>query len=336
MRKTVLVTGANGFLGSHLTRELLRRGHIVRVFVRPGSNRQTLTGLPVDWFTGDIRQVPDVERAADGCDFIIHAAALAQVNPARNPALWSVNYTGTETVLRAAQQANVERFVYVGTANVFGFSTRENPGDETRPFVGCGYGSDYIDSKRAASQLVERAVQEQGLPGILVHPTFMLGPFDARPTSGAMLLELYRGRVMGYPAGGKNYVHVRDVAVATVNALTQGRPGESYILGNQNLSYKEAFRLMAQFMDINPPRWPIPPDLARLYGYGCDAWTKLTGRQTLLNASMIAVANDGHYFTARKAITELDLPQTPVEQAIAEAFDWFKQNNYVTERAGNQ
>ena len=150
-----------------------------------------------------------------------------------------------------------------------------------------------------------------------------------------MLLELFRGRVIGHPVGGKNFVHVRDVAVATVNALTQGRIGESYILGNQNLSYQEAFQLMAQLMHVSPPRWTIPPGLARLYGGLCDAWSGLSGRPGQLNSAMVAVANDGHYFCSQKAITELALPQTPIAEAIREAFDWFKQHDYVTTNAGS-
>jgi len=171
---------------------------------------------------------------------------------------------------------------------------------------------------------------------VLVHPTFMLGPCDAKPTSGTMLLELYRGRIIGYPAGGKNYVHVRDVATATVNALTQGRIGESYILGHQNLNYQDAFGLMARVMGVPPPRWAVPPGLARLYGSGCAGWATLTGSHARLNPAMIAVANDGHYFTARKAVTELTLPQTPIQTAVEEAFNWFQQNNYVASRFPNQ
>lgn len=334
MIETVLLTGANGFLGSHLTRELLRRGYRVRAFVRAGSHRQTLTGLPVEWYEGDIGQASTVGKAAAGCQAIIHAAALAQVNPARDPAIWATNLTGTENVIRACQQAGVQRLVYVGTANVFGFGTRAQPGTETSPFKGEGYRLDYIDSKRAAVARVEAAVRAGRLPAVLVHPTFMLGPLDARPTSGAMLLALYRGRVAGYPAGGKNYVHVQDVAIATVNALNRGRVGESYILGHQNLTYRDSFRLMAQVMHVKPPQWPVPPMLARLYGMGLDGWATLTGRQTQLNSAMVAVANDGHYFSSQKAIAELDLPQTPIEQAIAEAFDWFRQHKYVTERTG--
>ena len=338
---TVLVTGANGFLGSHIVEELSARGYMVRALVRADSltsthTRHLLSDRSVSLHIGDVRQPATVETATIGCDAIIHAAALAQVNPARSPALWETNLGGTQTLLRAARRAGVSRFVYVGTANVFGFGTREQPADETYPFTGHAYGLDYIDSKWAATQRVLQAVHEWDLPAVLVHPTYMLGPLDAKPTSGRLLLELYRGRVIGCPAGGKNYVHVRDVATATVNALVQGRVGESYILGHQNLSYHDAFDLMARVLGTKPPRWPIPPRLARLYGRGCEGWARLTGQTTRLNRAMIAVANDGHYFTAQKALTELSLPQTSIKTAVEEAFDWFQRNNYVVNRSPNQ
>ncbi|MBF9236318.1 NAD-dependent epimerase/dehydratase family protein [Hymenobacter sp. BT683] len=334
MPPTVLVTGANGFLGRHLVAELLRRNYGVRALVRPphrlaASPLPPLQNMPIECFEGDIGQPATVAGAADGCTAIIHAAALAQVNPARNPAVWAVNDAGTATVLRLARQAQVERFVYVGTANVFGFGTLANPGDETRPYAGAQYRLDYMDSKRAATGRVLQAVADWQLPAVLVHPTFMLGPGDAKPTSNALLLELYRGRLLGYPPGGKNYVHVRDVAVATVNALNLGRVGESYILGNQNLSYCDAFHLMARVMGSPPPRWPIPAAVAQLFGAACDWKYRLTGQPAQVNPAMVAVANDGHYFSVQKATAELSLPQTALEEAIREAFAWFKEHHYV-------
>ena len=336
MPAPVLVTGANGFLGRHLVAELLRRNYSVRALARPETGQArssavlpSLKTLPLEYCEGDITQPATVAGAAEGCAAIIHAAALAQVNPARNPTVWAANDAGTATVLDLARRAGVARFVYVGTANVFGFGTKQQPGDETRPFAGQRYGLDYMDSKLAATARVLRAVAEWQLPAVLVHPTFMLGPGDAKPTSNALLLELLRGQLPGYPAGGKNYVAVADVAVAVVNALTQGRVGESYILGHENLSYAEAFTLMARVMNVAPPRWPIPPALARLYGTACDWQARLTQRPARLNPAMVAVANDGHYFSSQKAIRELNLPQTALEQAIAEAFEWFKSNNYV-------
>ncbi|GAB3575164.1 Rossmann-fold NAD(P)-binding domain-containing protein [Hymenobacter daeguensis] len=336
MLPRVLVTGANGFLGRHVVAELLRRGYPVRALMRPGSPPgpalPPLHALPIEVCELDLgRAAHEAELAAvaAGCGAIIHAAALAQVNPARSPAVWATNLGGTELVLRLARRAGVTRLVYVGTANVFGFGSRQRPGNETRPYTGRRYGLDYMDSKRAATDLILRAVAHEQLPAVLVHPTFMLGPGDARPTSGALLLELAAGRLPGYPLGGKNYVHVHDVAVATVNALTQGRVGEGYILGNENLPYREAFALMADVLGVAPPRWPLLPPLANCYGVLCACKAVLTGRPARVSPAMIAVANDGHYFTPQKARTELALPHTPIRQAVADAFAWFKAHGYV-------
>ena len=332
----VLVTGANGFLGRHLVAELLGRGYPVRALVRPGSPASPalppLQSLPIEVCELDLAQVVRKAALADtisGCGGIIHAAALAQVNPARSRAIWDTNIHGTEQALRLARKGGVERLVYVGTANVFGFGSQQQPGDESRPYTGRRYGLAYMDSKRAATDRVLAAVAREQLPAVLVHPTFMLGPGDAKPTSGALLLEMHRGRLPGYPLGGKNYVHVHDVAVATVNALTQGRVGESYILGNENLSYKEAFALMADVMKVAPPRWPVLPPLANFYGVVCDLKALFSGRTAQVNSAMVAVANDGHYFTPQKARTELALPQTSIREAVEETFNWFKIHGYA-------
>ncbi|MBO0937593.1 NAD-dependent epimerase/dehydratase family protein [Fibrella sp. HMF5335] len=329
MPTTILLTGANGFLGSHIARELLNRRYVVRALVRPGSNRKTLPDLPIEIVEGDLLHPADVLRASIGCKAVIHAAALAQVNPARNPQVWAVNKTGTENVLAAIKQADLKRLVYVGTANVFGFGTKEQPGNELTPYSGAVYGVDYMDSKVAATDLVRQAAYRDEVAAIMVHPTFLLGPLDSKPTSGAMLLAVAKKQLPGYPAGGKNYVHVRDAAIATVNALTMGRLGESYILGNENLTYQEAFTLMANVAGVSPPRFLLPPAAARLYAQFSDWLANIRGRVPTVNVPMAMIANDGHYFSSEKAVRELNLPQTPIREAIQDAYDWFLANGYL-------
>lgn len=325
---TVLLTGANGFLGSHLARKLLADGYAVRAFVRSSGNLESLAGLPLDCWQGDLRDANHVLAATYGCDFVIHAGALAQVNPARSSTIWDVNSSGTDNVLAAARRVGVQRLVYVGTANVFGFGPKEQPGDETQPYMGTRYGLDYMDSKKKATDCVLQAVRH-GLPAILVHPTFMLGPMDTKPTSNKMILALYQGQVPGYPPGGKNCVHAGDVATATVNALRQGTVGESYILGNENLSYEEIFTLIARVIGVKPPQLPIPAFAGNLYARLAEWQADLTGSQAVVNRAMLQTANDGHYFSVAKARAELSLPQTPIRQAVEEAFAWFGQHGYL-------
>ena len=329
MPTTILLTGANGFLGSHIARELLNRRYAVRALVRPGSNRKTLPELPIEIVEGDLLNLADVLRAAKGCKAVIHAAALAQVNPARNPQVWAVNKVGTENVLAAVKQTAMARMVYVGTANVFGFGPKEQPGTELSPYLGSVYGVDYMDSKVAATELVRQAAHRDEVPAIMVHPTFLLGPLDSKPTSGAMLLAVAKKQLPGYPAGGKNYVHVRDAAIATVNALTMGRLGESYILGNENLTYRDAFGLIAAVAGVSPPRFGLPPSAALFYARANQWLANIRGRVPTVNVPMAMMANDGHYFSSEKAVRELNLPQTPIRDAIQEAHDWFSTNGYL-------
>ena len=329
MANIILLTGANGFLGSHIARELLNRRYVVRALVRPGSNRSTLPDLPIELMEGDICHADDVLKATKGCAGVIHAAGLATVNPARNPMVWAVNKTGTENVLRAAKQHQVRRLVYVGTANVFGFGTKEQPGDEKSPYSGQVYGVDYMDSKVAATELVKQAVVKDDLPAVMVHPSFLLGPLDNKPTSGAMLLAIAKRELPGYTAGGKNFIHVRDAAIGTVNALTMGRAGQSYILGNENLTYREAFELMAEAAGVRPPRFGLSPGLTRLYAKYSEWRAGWSGKPAQVTLPMALIASDGHYFSSQKAIKELSLPQTPIRQAIQEGYEWFAANGYL-------
>ena len=178
MRGPVLVTGANGFLGRHLVAELRRRSLPVRALLRPGTPAPfDAADAGISYHFADITRPDQLAGSATGCTAIIHAAALASVNPARDPAVWAANVTGTEAVLREARRAAVGRLVYVGTANVFGFGTKRHPGDETRPYAGRRYGLDYMDSKHAATDRVLAAVQREQDPPKAPGSTGFANPF---------------------------------------------------------------------------------------------------------------------------------------------------------------
>lgn len=325
----ILVTGADGLLGSNLVRELLTRGHSIRALVQPGRQQKTLEGLSIEKFPGDLLQADQVIKAAEGCDAVIHCAASTSVWPIRSEIVNKVNIDGTKNIIQAVKQNKVQRMVYVGTANSFGFGSKENPGVEGNSYKSAGYGLDYMDSKYKAQQVILKEVKENSLPAVIVNPTFMFGPYDSAPSSGAMIVALYKGKVPGYTSGGRNYLCAKDAAVAIANALTKGRIGECYILGNQNMSYKEAFGKIAATIGVKPPSIAIPAVFAKLYGRIGSLIGNISGKAPAISFPLSRIACDEHYFSPAKAVKELELPQTPIETGIKECFEWLKENGYL-------
>ena len=326
---TVLVTGPDGVLGSNLVRILCERGYSVNVFLEKKSAAKTLEGLSVSRFYGDILNPEDLDSAIKGCDVVIHGAASTSVFPARNPFVRSVNVDGTKNIIEACLKNTIKRLVYVGTANSFCFGDEVKPGEEVGPYVSKKYGLDYMDSKREAQEVVLRAVKERELPAVIVNPTFMIGPYDSKPSSGAMILGIYKKAVPGYTSGGKNYIAVKDAAIATANAIDLGRVGECYILGNKNLSYKDAFSLIASVVGVSAPKRRLAPFFVVSYGYISSFFAKLFRYKPSITKELAVISCEKHYYSSKKAIKELKLPQTPIEVAVRECFFWFKENGYL-------
>lgn len=325
----ILVTGADGFLGSNITRELLSRQYQVTAFISSDSTSTTLDRLPVERFTGNILNRQDVERAMDGCDAVVHAAASTNVWPSRSERVRAINIEGTDHLIRAALKRDCQRFLFIGSAGSFGFGTEIDPGDETRPFRGRKYRLDYIESKLEAQHRVLRAVAQHDLPAIVLNPTFMIGPYDSKPSSGAMIKAIYEQKLPGYSRGGRNYIYVKDAAKAIVNALTMGRIGECYILGHENMNYREAFSRMARVIGVPAPRLPIPLWAGVLYGGAGSIYGALTQIPPTVTYTMARMAHDRHYYTGQKAVDELAMPQTNLDIAIQESFQWMKEHGIL-------
>ncbi len=326
--KRILVTGADGLLGSNLVRELLNRRYAVRTFLQPSRNVNTLDGLCIERSIGDLLDKTSIEQALIGCHFVIHAAANTRIWPTRSRVVRDVNIQGTRNISECARKANIERMIYVGSANSFGFGTKENPGNEENSFIAHKYKLDYLDSKYEAHNVVLEAVT-RGLNAVIVNPTFMIGPFDSGPSSGALIIALCKNKIIGFTGGGRNYIYVKDAATAIANALTMGRVGHGYILGNVNLSYEEVFAMIGKATGSQPPKRKIPDWVVLLSARLSTIKAGLTGRQPIISYAMAKIAIDDHYFTPKKAIEELKLPQTPLDVAFREAFEWFKENKYL-------
>lgn len=328
----VVVTGADGLLGSNLVRVLLAAGHRVRVFLQEGKRSPTLDGLNLERRYGDILDPGALTAAFDACQAVVHAAASTSIWPARSPMVRRINIEGTANAIDAAAKAQVDRFVHIGTANSFAPGTLARPGDETTGYA-CGkYGLDYMDSKNEAQRLVLGAVHRIGLPALTVNPTFMIGPYDSTPSSGLMLIRLFQGRVVGYTGGGKCWSHVGDVAAAAVNALTMGNVGESYIAGNVNMDYRQFFDMAAEIIGVRPPRFRIPQPVAELAGAAQSALSAITRRAPLLSYSSARIAGAGFYYDPSKARSVLAMPATPLDVAVRESFRWLRANGYLEVR----
>lgn len=326
----VMVTGADGVLGSNLVRVLLDRGHEVRVLRFAGTTSPTLEGLPLEQRDGNILDPASIDACMEGMDAVIHCAASTQVFPAKNDLIRRVNVEGTNHIADACLKWGVKRMVYVGTANSFGTAPHATePADETCAYTSHVYGLDYMDSKREAQDLVLRRVAEDGLPAVVVNPTFMIGAFDSKPSSGQMITALLAGKIPGFAGGGKNYIHVRDVAVAMANALTMGRIGECYILGHENLDFRVAFERMARVLNVSPPT-RLLPDMG-MVGFGRlnSFFARLLGYHPAVSYELAQISCHFHYFDSSKAQRELELPQSGLERAVEDCVTWFREQHMV-------
>ncbi len=325
----VFVTGPDGVLGSNIVRELLSRKYEVKVLVY-AHEPKTLKGLPIEIVHGDITNRQQVIELSKGCDYFINVAAITDMWPTRGEKYFKINVKGTENVIEAVLQNKMKRLVHIGSASSFGYGTIENPGNETTPFKSAKYKVDYIDSKKQGQEKVIAAVKEKGLEAVVVCPTFMIGPYDSKPSSGAMIIAIAKGELPGYSSGGKNWVYVKDVATGVCNALTMGRTGETYILGGENLTYVDAVkRIAAALGQKKLPKFVVPGFLLKFVGFMGTIGGKITGKAPKISYNLAQLACDGHYFSPKKAIEELKMPQTPIEVGVKEAQEWFIENKYL-------
>jgi dihydroflavonol-4-reductase len=219
----------------------------------------------------------------------------------------------------------------VSTANVFGPGSKENPGSESAPFTLGHYKSGYINSKYMAQEYVLKNVNEYNLNAVVVNPTFIIGPYDSKPSSGKMILHGLKHGIQWYPSGGKNFVNVHDVAQGIIRALEIGRNGQCYLLAGENLTYREFFSQLNQVSGRKPIQIKVPKVLIRFAGEIADVWSNLIRQPLAFNKSNAQLLCLDNYYTDKKAAQEFGLQTTPVKSGIEEALTWFRKENYISE-----
>jgi dihydroflavonol-4-reductase len=324
----VLVTGATGLLGANVVRALLGAGHAVRAAVRASSRQLALTDLPVETSVLTLEEPESVAAAMAGCQAIVHAAAANWVGRSGRAWMERVNVQGTETVCRVALETGIRRMVHVSSVDTLGIRSLEHPADEECRSDLAHLRCPYIDTKRAAEDVVLGHVA-LGLPAVIVNPTFMLGPWDTRPTSGRMLLEIAKGRALLAPRGGNSFLDVRDAAIGVVAALERGRVGRRYILGGQNLTYLDAWRRIAPIVGGRGPLGTAPAVGAWLLGRAAGFWGRLRGQEPVVNPVSVAMGELPHYFSSARARAELNFPESDFERAVSDAWRWFREHGYA-------
>lgn len=324
-----LVTGAAGFVGSHVVRAVLESGGQVRALVRPGSTADALAGLDAEVVQGDVRDAAAMSDALQGCDTLFHVAAYYGSREDDAPMLYEVNVKGTLTVMLTAMRGGVKRTVLTSTIGTIGQTVDGTPADESAPFNMWATASHYARSKHLGD-LAALAVAEQGLPLVIVHPTGCVGIGDRKPSAtGQRILSFLRGQRDPYPSGGINFSAVKDVAQGHLLAAEKGAVGQRYILGNRegNLTEDSFLALMSGISG-----WPVPEKLRPPKRPLRSRWRPRSVNSTKSQGNLPqALTAD-----PSRAIAELGLPQTPLGVAFSEAVAWFRAQGMVEMLTGKQ
>jgi dihydroflavonol-4-reductase len=322
---TALVTGATGFVGSAVARTLLAEGEQVRVMVRPTSDRRNLRGLDVEVYIGDLRDRSSLDHALRGCNSLFHVAADYRLWAPNPETMYKTNVDGTRALMLAAAEAGLSRIVYTSSVATLGLHPDGTPADEATPVTIDAMIGHYKRSKYLAEEEVRRLVTE-GVPAVIVNPSTPVGPRDVKPTpTGRLIRDAVAGRMPAYVDTGLNIVHVEDVAQGHWLAFRQGRVGERYILGGENLTLREILQEIARLSGQRPPRLRLPHGVVLPIAYLTEAWAKLTGEEPLATVDGVRLARKHMYFTSARAKAELGYHPRPARDALSDAVTWFQQ-----------
>lgn len=327
----VLITGATGFIGNHVTRLCLGKGDQVRAMVMPGEDRSPLDGMDVEFVEGNLLDPESLQRAVEGVEQLYHLAALFAVWTKDPDLHYKINVDGTQAMMRAAMVAGVQKAVYTSSVAAIGIPGDGQMATEKTAFNSWPWASEYILSKFISHQLVKGLVSE-GLPATMVMPGLPFGPGDRAPTpTGSMIIRTLKGQMKNYWDGGVCPVDVRDVAAGHVLAMEKGRIGESYILANKegNMTNKEFLDLVGEIAGVpdvakNEVSGKIMLRVAKL----AELWSKITGKAPVTTYKNTLYILQKGYVDPSKAIEELGLPQTPIETAVRDSVAWFRENGY--------
>lgn len=330
---TTLVTGASGFVGSHVARQLVAAGGAVRILVRHGSRLEFLNDLSAERVEGDLRDSASIARAMKGVRRVFHVAADYRLW-ARNPQeIYESNVGGTRRLLEAAVREGVSRIVYTSTVATIAVS---QPGaaegmlpDETNRATVDQMIGHYKRSKFLAEAEAKKAAAD-GVPVVIVNPTTPVGPGDWKPTpTGRIIVDFLNGKMPAYVDTGLNLVAVEDVAAGHLLAAERGRAGERYLLGARNMTLKEILEALAAITGCPAPRVRLPHAVAFAAAYADEWFSRIVGRDPRIPVEGVKMSRHRMFVATGKAERELGYKASPVESALERAVEWYRQRGYV-------
>ncbi len=321
----VFLTGITGLLGNNIARTLAARGDQVVALVRSTPAPEVIAGTGATLVHGDLDAVDRIDAAIASCDAVIHSAALLHIGWTRMDESMRINRDGSAVIADSALKHR-KRMVHIGTVNTLALATKRIPADEETIITAANrqVQCDYVASKIASVEVVMQRIAG-GLDAVIVHPGFMLGPYDWKPSSGRMMLELAQGFKPVFPIGGCSVCDVRDVASGVLAALDHGTTGRHYVLAGFNMRYKNLWREMTKRMGRMRPMIPIwPRFVRRIAGGGGDLATKLFGHETDINSAMVDMSAQYHWHSSERAHRELGYSNRPIEQTLDDCAAWIR------------
>ncbi len=328
----VLITGATGFIGNHVTRLCLEKGDDVRVMVMPGEDRSPLDGMDVEFVEGNLLDPASLTHTTDGIDELYHLAALFAIWTKDPDLHYKINVNGARAMLNAAKASGVKKIVFTSSIAALGIKEGDEMANEETEFNCWPWASEYIMSKYISHQMVKGMVAD-GLPATIVMPGLPFGPGDRAPTpTGSMIISTLKGEMKNYWDAGICPVDVRDVAKGHVLAMEKGKIGETYALCNTegNMTQKELLQLIGRIAGVpGVATREISPKVMLTASRVMEFWSKITGKAPRSTYKNTLFAQQHCYVDGSKAVRELGMPQTPIDQAIKDSVEWFRANGYV-------
>src|SRR5271169_2719107 len=325
---TTLVTGASGFLGSPVARQLVARGDTVRVLMRASSTNRAVGDLSLEYMTGDLRDAASLDRALAGVQYCFHVAADYRLWARKSREIYDSNVGGTKNILDAAKRAGVEKFIYTSTVATIAVDRPELPTEATDAKLEEMVGH-YKRSKWMAEREALNAAK-QGLPLIVAMPTTPVGPWDWKPTpTGKIIVDFLNGKIPGYVETGLNFVGVEECAAGHLLVAEKGKVGERYLLGGENLTLKGMLDILARLTGLPAPKLKIPHGVALGVAYANTVFSRLVGREPGIPIEGVKIARHMMFVDSSRAQRELGFKAGSVAAALERAVRWYEANGYI-------